>query len=123
MTHPNVPDRGTSEEGMDTVMTAVETHGASLHLARVLVPVRATLVVGMMMRRVLRATNATVAEAIAVSATKQTEKPPPVNVIIGTKTFRGRLLAPGLLWMMRMMEVSIQVQENARKLKRNTTLG
>ena len=66
-----------------------------------------------------RTTDTTALGAILVSATKRTKKPPPANVIIVTPTLPARALPRTV----RMIEVVAPVWENARRLKRNTTLG
>jgi len=98
MTWPNTPNRGIntrSEEGVDTVTTAMATLGAGLALVRLhaRVPTLAQVptTAGMIPLPIPRATGATTAKPIAGSVTKQTEDLP-VNVTTAKLT----LLVRGL---------------------------
>jgi len=128
MTCPNLPDRGTrSEGGIDAAVAATETR--VLLRLRVPGPVRDPTssrvppAAGMILLRILRPTGTPVAESVAISVTKQTESPPPVDVNIVTLTHHARLLAHGLPWMTGVIEVVARVWGNARRPRRNTTLG
>lgn len=122
MIRPNVPGRSIStisEEGSNTVTTAVVTLGAGLACVRLRVPAQVPAATEMMLFRIPGATNATVAKTVAVSAAKQTRNHPPVIVTIVTQALHVRSPAHSLLWT---MTVS-WMWGNARKLRRNTTLG
>jgi hypothetical protein len=88
MTCPNAPDRGISTRSEGTTSTAIGTLGAGLAPCRVQAPPRGPLVPGVILPQIPRASDANMAEA-AVSATKQTERPPPKNLSITTATARG----------------------------------
>lgn len=102
MTLPNGPDRGINIRSEGTVTTPIETLAVGLVLSRARVPLQAPPVAGVILPRILRATDTNVAEA-AVSATKRTKRPPPENSSIIASTVRG------LQWTFTMMEVVIRV--------------
>ena len=127
-TRPNVPDRGTdarSERGPDMTTIATEILAAGPVLVhrpvRDPAPAPAPPVVGMGPFRAPRTTDTAVVATIVVSATKLTENPPPANVIITTPTPTPP--APALQKAVRTIEAVVPVWENARRPKRNTTLG
>ena len=113
MTCTNVLDRaiGTrSEEDIDTTTTAIKALGAGLVLVHLHLPTPAQVlpVAGMILLRIPRAADTTVAEVVAVSGTKQIESPP-ANETIVKLTPRVRLLAHDLLWTLGMIEVVIRL--------------
>jgi len=121
---PTVPGRSIntrSEEGTDTVTTAIKTLGAGLAPVRLRVrvpaPHQVPTAAGMIPSRAPTAKNTTVAKTAAVSATKH----PPANArVIVTQTLRVPFLAHGLLWTMGTISWA---RGSARKPRRSMTLG